>query len=497
MAKIRRGGVTGFARGRAGNYVYAVMPGSATSSGSREQIVRQAPDGVTNPKTTSQCMQRMKLGPAQRFYNAFAELLSNAFQGVAYGNPSRRHFISEALKAGGPYLQKGVDRFIPAEYLFTDGSLPSVPYGDSSAMVVTGRLTTGIKVPGTSASVTAEELATALGVDVDTQITIVVVTNNNGIFEPHYFGFSDRKTIAELPADSYAKSAATADATVGFDLYVLGLPSTNIVAQAIVLSKQDASGKWLRSRQYMQVNDDLYNQLYSEDAFNAAVQSYSEAGSANALPSGWYYNLGLANQPFNGRIIVGQIPAGYYVTGAQGLTPWVHGVMGAPVTGLFTDGTRVMFGYMDGTTAKIICTDSVNGTEYYETEVSNWDTTRNNQLVAWTDAYAAQAGLSPRSAGDVTPVTLTPNFNFPITASQLADKTMTASSPLTYDDLVNNLTFHTETESWIVWHDETQDNYALKHNEDVMNKITISSDGLTITFGTGAGPTYTGFTFEE
>ena len=395
MAKIRRGGVTGFARGRAGNYVYAVMPGSATSSGSREQIVRQAPDGVTNPKTTAQSMQRMKLGPAQRFYNAFAELLSNAFQGVNYGNPSRRHFISEALKAEGPYLQKGVDRFIPAEYIFSDGSLPSVPYAERDGFIDQGFLVTGIKPGGNTTSVTAQQLATALGVDVNTQISVVVVTNNNGIFEPHYIGFSDRMTIGELPADSYQKMAIAETSPVGFNLDRLGLPSTNIVAQAIVLSKQDASGKWLRSRQYMQVNDDLYNQIYSEAAFDAAVQSYSEAGSANALPSGWYYNLGLANQPFNGRIIVGQIPDGYYVTGAQGKTPWVQGTMGAPVTGLYTDGTRVLFGSMDGTTAKIICTDSVNSTEYYETEVANWDTTRNKLLVAWTDAYAAQAGLSP------------------------------------------------------------------------------------------------------
>lgn len=395
MSKIRRGGVTGFARGRAGNYVFAVMPGTATTSGQREQVVRQAPDGVTNPKTTSQCMQRMKLGPAQRFYNAFAELLSNAFQGVAYRNPSRRHFISEALKAEGPYLQKGVDRFIPAEYLFSDGSLPSVPYADRDSFYDQGFLVTGIKPGGNTTSVTAQQLASTLGVDVDTQISFVVVTNNNGIFEPHYIGFSDRMTIGELPADSYQKMTASETSPVGFILDKLGLPEVNIVAQAIVLSRQDASGKWLRSRQYMQVNSDMYNQLYSEGAFDAAVRSYSEEGSANALPSGWYYNLGLANQPFNGRIIVGQVPAGYYVTGAQGQTPWVQGTMGAPVTGLYTDDSRVMFGSMDGTTAKIICTDSVNSTEYYETEVANWDDTRNKQLVPWKDAYAAQAGLSP------------------------------------------------------------------------------------------------------
>lgn len=395
MAKIRRGGVTGFARGRAGNYVYAVMPGSATKSGSREQIVRQAPDGVNNPKTTAQSLQRMKVGPAQRFYNAFKELLSNAFQSVAYGNPSRRYFLSEAMKAEGPYLQKSVDRFIPAEYLFSDGSLPSVPYAERDAFFDSGFLVTGIIPGGNTTTVTAQQLASALGVDVNTQISIVVVTNNNGIFEPHYIGFSDRKTIGDLPAGSYQKMAASETSPVGFNLDRLGLPEINIVAQAIVLSKQDAGGKWLRSRQFMLVNDDLYSQLYSEDAFNAAVLSYSETGSANALPSSWYYNLGLANQPFPGRIIVGMNPAGYYVTGAQEMTPWIQANMGAPVNGLYADGTRVFFGSMDGTTAKIICTDSVNSTEYYETEVANWDTTRNKQLVAWTDAYAAQAGLSP------------------------------------------------------------------------------------------------------
>lgn len=391
MAKIRRGGVTGFARGRAGNYVYAVMPGSATTSGSREQIVRQAPDGVNNPKTTAQSLQRMKVGPAQRFYNAFKELLSNAFQSVAYGNPSRRYFLSEAMKANGPYLPKSVDRFIPGEYLFSDGSLPSVPYAERDAMVVTGRLATGIKVPGTSTSVTAEELAAALGVDVDTQITIVVVTNNNGIFEPHYFGFADRKKIGELPAGSYAKSAATADATVGFDLYVLGLPSTNIVAQAIVLSKQDAGGKWLRSRQNMQVNQTLYDQIYSADAYDAAVASYGVNATNNALGSLWYYNLGISSQAFDGQIVV--TSNRYMKIGETNSTPFPTGKN--PVMGRLADGKWRFFGEINGTTASlIVCTDEQAGT-LESIDLTGWDTARNHEVLPWDNAYAAQAGLSP------------------------------------------------------------------------------------------------------
>ena len=391
MAKILRGGVTGFARGRAGNYVYAVMPGSATSSGSREQIVRQAPDGVNNPKTTAQSLQRMKVGPAQRFYNAFKELLSNAFQSVKYGNPSRRYFLSEAMMANGPYLPKSVDRFIPAEYLFSEGSLPTVPYADRSAMIEAGRLVTGIKVPGTSQSVTAEQLATALGVDVDTQITIIVVTNTNGIFEPHYFGFSDRKKIAELPDGSYAKQAATANAPVGFDLYELGLPSTNVVAQAIVLSKQDASGKWLRSRQYMQVNATLYDQIYSESAYDAAVASFGANATNNTLGSLWYYNLGISSQAFNGQIVV--TSNRYMKIGETVSTPFPTGKN--PVMGRLADGKWRFFGEVNGTTASlIVCTNEQAGT-LERINLTDWDTARNHEVLPWDNAYAAQAGLSP------------------------------------------------------------------------------------------------------
>lgn len=393
MAKIRRGGVTGFARGRAGNYVYAVMPGSATSSGSREQIVRQAPDSVNNPKTTAQSLQRMKIGPAQRFYNAFAELLSNAFQSVKYGNPSRRFFLSEAMKANGPYLMKSVDRFIPAEYLFSDGSLPTVPYADRSAMVDSGFLVTGIKVPGTTTAITAEQLASALGVDVDTQITIVVVKNNNGIFEPHYFGFSDRKTIGELPAGSYQKMNASENSPVGFLLLNLGLPTTNIVAQAIVLSKQDVGGKWLRSRQYMQVNQTLYDQIYSTDAYDASVASYGANATNNALGSQWYYNLGISSQAFDGQIVVVTVQR-YFKTGETNTTPWPS-EQGVPVMGRLANGKWVYFGEVNGTTASlIVCTDEQAGS-LDSIDLTDWDTARNQEVIPWDNAYAAQAGLSP------------------------------------------------------------------------------------------------------
>lgn len=393
MAKIRRGGVTGFARGRAGNYVYAVMPGSATTSGSREQIVRQAPDGVSNPKTTAQSLQRMKVGPAQRFYNAFKELLSNAFQSVNYGNPSRRYFLSEAMKADGPYIPKGVDRFIPAEYLFSDGSLPSVKLMDRSNMFseAGGQTVLNLDYQGvavTSGYVTASDFADALGVGVDTQISIVVVTNNNGIFTPHYLGFDERIKIEDLPVDSVSSNQSY----VSILLSKLELPQENLVAAAVVLSKQDASGKWLRSRQFMQVNATLYDQIYSTDAYDAAVASYGANATNNALGSLWYYNLGISSQAFDGQIVVTSNRY-WKITDTTVSTPFPIGKN--PVMGRLADGKWRFFGEINGTTASlIVCTDEQAGT-LESIDLTDWDTARNHEVLPWDNAYAAQAGLSP------------------------------------------------------------------------------------------------------
>lgn len=414
MAKIRRGGVTGFARGRAGNYVYAVMPGSATSSGSREQIVRQAPDGVANPKTVGQAWQRMKVGPAQRFYNAFKELLSNAFQGVAYGNRSRRYFLSKAMKSVGPYIPRGVDRFIPAEYLFSEGALPTIGFADRASFITdegdshsNNNLVTNIK-KGTG-NPDGPMLAEKLGVPVGTQITVVVVTNDNGVFTPHYAGLENRITLADVGnmttsapgSPSLSSVNIDDDAYISFYLDGFGLPTNNVVAAAVVLSRQDASGTWLRSTQTMQVNQKMYDDLYSSEEFNAAIASYQADGTQNSVGNTWYYNLGLYGQDFNGRIAYVGNPMVYKTGIDNPVAAWLPGT--GPLTGIYADGRRVLFGSISGTTATVYCVNvalGANGPEisgYHTQEIANWDTERNMDLEPWQNSYAVQAGVTAGS----------------------------------------------------------------------------------------------------
>lgn len=301
MGKSKQGGVFGFIRGKVGSVSYSVLSSKTSSSGKREQVVRSLPQSVSNPKTMGQVMQRMKLAPAQKFYAAFADLLSNAFEGVAYGEASRRYFISKAMSATGPYIEKGVDRFIPAQYVFSEGTLPSVGIEAFSggASVITLSATTTVAAD----AITPAIFAAALNVSPDTQITIVVVNNVNGVFTPSYIGYDQRLKIADLPTSIFGKDA---DNHLTLNPAAVNLDASAIVACCVVLSKQDASGNWLRSTQTMVISNELIASLYGADALQRATLSYQNNQTANAINSEWYYNLGMS-QAFNGTVHLGAV----------------------------------------------------------------------------------------------------------------------------------------------------------------------------------------------
>lgn len=296
MARSKQGGAWGFLRGKVGGMSYSILGADKSGSGKKEQIIRSLPESVKNPQTAGQTMQRMKLAPAQKFYSAFSELLSNAFQGIAYGDASRRYFMALAMKAEGPYVQKGVDRFIPAAYVFSQGSLPSIgiePFEGGATVI-----TLANEVAEGTTTITNAEFAELLGVGEDYQLTIAVVNNVNGVFIPSYISFENRLQIKDLPEGTLA----IADGKVTINPAALGLDMSAMVACCVVLSVQDASGAWLRSTQEMIISNELRSTLYGPDALENAIYSYQSGNTVNTVNSAWYYNLGLA-QAWNGKLI--------------------------------------------------------------------------------------------------------------------------------------------------------------------------------------------------
>lgn len=296
MARSKQGGAWGFLRGKVGSMSYSILGADKSGSGKKEQIIRSLPESVKNPQTAGQTMQRMKLAPAQKFYKAFSELLSNAFQGIAYGDASRRYFMALAMKAEGPYVQKGVDRFIPAAYVFSQGSLPSVgiePFEGGATVI-----TLANEVAEGTTTITNAEFAELLGVGEDYQLTVAVVNNVNGVFIPSYIPFDKRLQIKDLPEGTLA----IADGKVTINPAALGLDMSAMVACCVVLSVQDASGAWLRSTQEMIISNELRSSLYGPDALENAIYSFQSDNTVNTVNSAWYYNLGLA-QAWNGKLI--------------------------------------------------------------------------------------------------------------------------------------------------------------------------------------------------
>ena len=263
-----------------------------------------------NPKTAAQALQRMKLGPAQKFYSVFSELLSNAFEAVSYGGDSRRYFMSKIMKLDGPYIQKGVERFIPAAYPFSEGSLPSVgiePFSGGTTVITLG-------VTTDQAEVTPELLAQLLQVSTDYQITIAVVNNVNGLFKPSYIAYDQRITIADIPEGALGKNQ---NGNITISPAAFGLDASAIVAMCVVLSTQDASGKWVRSTQDMVISEELRASIYSADAMEAAIYSYQDNNAVNTINSEWYFNLGMA-QAWPGKLTTSVLTISEFGTPSQG-----------------------------------------------------------------------------------------------------------------------------------------------------------------------------------
>lgn len=73
---------------------------------------------------------------------------------------------------------------------------------------------------------------------------------------------------------------------------------------------------------------------------------------------------------------------------------------------------------------------------------------------------------------------------------------MTASSPVTMEDLVNGLKIiDSQSQVWDIV-ERGDDMYYIGLEDESLNSVQLSSDGLTITFGSESNDyTFTGFTF--
>ena len=294
MARSKIGGAFGMLRGSIGSVTYSTKK---TTSGKTEQIARQKAQSVTNPNTTGQIMQRMKLGPAQRFFDAFEQvvakgIISHSFEAIPYGNASRTHFISLAMKEeAAVYVPKGVDFFVPGEYVVSEGSLTPISYFNQLTEQEAAQ--NNLIVNFNDVPLTADNVETFVGEGYEQGMQLTLIGAKavaGGKYEP----FATRLTMLE---------GHSVDEPINVQLYdqgVVVVGDESIAAIAVIVSKGSQESNDYRSTQKMKfVNG--YDSLKSIDALEAAIASYQEGYTYNSLNSNWYLNLD-NGQAFNGRV---------------------------------------------------------------------------------------------------------------------------------------------------------------------------------------------------
>lgn len=373
MATSNTGGAFGFLRKSIAGVVYSVS--TASIKGIKKQVARSKPTSVRNPKTISQIVQRMKVVPAQLFYQAFEKAassvennpLSHSFQGIAYGNKNKLRFMQLAMQ-GEPkaYVPKGITFPVPGVYQVSEGSLPNLPSGS-----VGDNYTAVVSVDG---NLIADDVAalSAFGVEVGDQLTVVALRDaTNGKYEACFariiVGVGNGWQYTNDPNNDLFDLVLATDG-----IYFGG---GNIACAAFILSRGTSSSTAKRSTAFMTISPD-YASLMSPEAYDAAVDSYITGVAYNSLNSEWYLNQG-TTQAFNGQVYAQELTlaAGEGVDAFTGTF-----LLGRQVQG---SGMRNVIFTSDGTAA---------GTAY---------ALINGQ---WTTAAAYTAARVAAAMGNVTPI---------------------------------------------------------------------------------------------
>lgn len=372
MAVSNTGGAFGFLRKSIAGVVYSVS--TASIKGIKKQVARSKPTSVRNPKTISQIVQRMKVVPAQLFYQAFEKAagsvennpLSHSFQGIAYGNKNKLRFMQLAMQ-GEPkaYVPKGINFPVPGVYQVSEGSLPSLPSGVGSSENYLCSLDNNLNA-GNIAGLSN------LGVQVGDQITCMALIDDGGQYVAEVWRIIVADGAAWEPLNGASGAGELVLTTDGI-IFDQGTVKP-VACAAFILSRGTSSSTAKRSTAFMTISPD-YQSLMSPEAYDAAVDSYITGVAYNSLNSDWYLNQG-TTQAFNGQVYAQELT----LAAAQGVDEFTGTfLLGRQVQG---SGMRNVIFTSDGTSA---------GTAY---------ALINGQ---WATAAAYTAARVAAAMGNVTP----------------------------------------------------------------------------------------------
>lgn len=264
-------GFIGNFKGKLGNAVgYKV---SQSNSGTN-QGVRVYQPNIKNPKSAAQAEQRAKYAPIFATYNALKSIINRGNESKPYGNASRIAWLKKAFYAEiMPWITKGSPILNAVGCQISFGSLFNFDHG-----CVTGGI--NMLVPQVLSSTdisTIGKMSTEILIGypllkVGDQISVVGVGVVNGSLVSDVISF-----IVNPNDNTTSKRVNTKSETIWFRY------DFDLVAGAIILSREGSHGKHLRSNSVLKINSLIENDSpYTDTDKQAAIASYMASASANA-----------------------------------------------------------------------------------------------------------------------------------------------------------------------------------------------------------------------
>lgn len=411
MAKSK--GFFAMRRGSAGDLTFSVLNG--------QQITKQKVSQVTNPKSTGQVVQRMKLSPAQKFYTAFEALLNHSFQNIEYGNKSRQFFMSEAMKQnGGAYIAKGVDILSPGTYLISKGSqgTVNVSYNDIAEGYVTN-IKLSKKYGSTAGNVRSHDefvsdvLENNPWIQEGQKLTVMAVVRSSQsygqyIYTPFFYQILLKSDGLTIPEDVHKEDPQFSDGyeflfaqninyNGNFRIYGDEFPTGWPAALGVIVSSGNKKSD-LRTTSRMAVDPDTYRDFYSETAFKYAIASYQDSASVQ-VGDEWLLNT-LASGLY-GRVVTKQATVSSYGSNYRiNYLALVYEIAGVQETRVFVNNDSQR--YVINTNGQVLRVPYNTSTR----PVSLDDIGDQSDVIVWNDAYMSllNGGSPTASAPAVSPI---------------------------------------------------------------------------------------------
>lgn len=300
----------GFSRGSVGDLTFYRR--------NSQQVTRARARVVKNPKTLQQQMQRAIMRTSVEAYKVLKEICDHSWEGVSYGANSYAEFqrqnmamLRRLAAEGGEntksFIPSGFNGLTAMPWVLSKGSISwygIAPSLDGLRIIFNGNVPSGTTI----AAATYEQFANTLGLQVGDQITIIFAPKRKDI---------DESTCAELivcrvilapstgdPAETQMFDAqgriinanplnentslltfAIDSETRNFDLlFASDEQDDPVVGVAVIASRKNAAGAWLRSSASL-----VFDESQQEGGYTLR-QASMVVNTEIVTPSDWYLN---------------------------------------------------------------------------------------------------------------------------------------------------------------------------------------------------------------